>query len=132
MAINDPIADLLTRIRNAANAGLPTVVIPHSRIKAAIAQILRDEGFISSVEVAGEGWKKQIIIALKYTDEGDPIFASLARTSKLGRRQYVRAREIRPSRQGMGVAILSTSKGVMKDTDAKRQGLGGEILCTVW
>ncbi|MFH0800317.1 MAG: 30S ribosomal protein S8 [Pseudomonadota bacterium] len=132
MVVNDPIADMLTRIRNAANAGHPQVSVPHSSLKEAIARIFKDEGFIVGAEVAGEGWRKALIIELKYTEEGQPIFTDLSRTSKLGRRVYIGARDIRPSRQGVGVAILSTSKGVMRDTDAKRQGLGGEVLCTVW
>ena len=132
MSVNDPIADMLVRIRNAANAGLPTVSIPHSRLKESIARILLSEGFIRTVEAVGEGWRKSIFIDLKYMEDGIPVFANLKRTSKLGRRFYIGSKDIRPSRQGMGVAILSTSKGVMKDTDAKRQGVGGEVLCTVW
>ncbi len=132
MALNDPIADLLTRIRNAAHAHHDMVTIPYSKIKEAVSRVLLKEGFIKNVEAMGEGKRKSILIALKYTAAGRPIFASLEKTSKLGRRRYVAAADIRPSRQGMGVAILSTSKGVMKDVDAKRQGIGGEVLCTVW
>lgn len=132
MAINDQIADMLARIRNAANAGFPNVVVPHSKIKESIAKIICEEGFFRSYEVAGEGVRKALVIDLKYGSNGKPIFMALRRTSKLGRRYYVGTRDIRPSRQGMGVAILSTSKGVMKDVDAKRQGVGGEVLCTVW
>ncbi len=132
MAINDPIADLLTRIRNAANAHHDTVAVPYSKAKEAVSLVLLKEGFLKDVEAMGEGKRKSIVIALKYTSEGKPVFTSLEKTSKLGRRRYVAAADIRPSRQGMGVAILSTSKGVMKDVDAKRQGIGGEVLCTVW
>lgn len=132
MAVNDPIADMLARIRNAVNAKYPQVIIPHSKIKEAIARIIHKEGFVRGVEVAGEAGRKAIVIELKYSEDGRPIFNELRRVSKLGRRQYVSAREIRPTRQGVGVAILTTSKGVMKDSDAKRQGLGGEVICTIW
>ncbi|MFA4874941.1 MAG: 30S ribosomal protein S8 [bacterium] len=132
MAANDPIADMLTRIRNAASARHDTVAIPYSKTKEAIARVIAAEGFLKGVEVLGEGIRKSIVVSLKYTSKGGPTFANLARTSKLGRRVYIGASDIRPSRQGMGVAILTTSKGIMKDTDAKRQGIGGEIICTIW
>lgn len=132
MPINDPIADMLTRMRNAANAGFPKVCVPHSKIKESIARLLLSEGFLKDVEILGEGVKKTIVIGLKYDEKGEPIFSTLKRESKLGRRHYVNAKDIKSSRQGMGVSLISTSKGVMKDTDAKRQGVGGEILCTVW
>lgn len=132
MVANDSIADMLTRIRNAANAKHDQASIPHSRVKEALAKIMRDEGFIGHVEVVGTGTKKAIVIGIKYTSTGQPVFNDMQRTSRLGRRVYVSAKEIRPSRQGVGVAILSTSKGIMKDVDAKKQGVGGEILCTLW
>lgn len=132
MPVNDPIADLLVRIRNAANAKFDNVAMPHSKLREAVARVMLGEGFLNGVEVAGEGIRKSLVIALKYTEDRVPVFNELKRTSKLGRRVYVGADDIRPSRQGMGVAILSTSKGVMKDTDAKRQGVGGEVLCTIW
>lgn len=132
MPVNDPIADMLVRIRNAANAKVDTVAIPHSHLKEAIAHILKSEGFVGEVDVVGEGIRKNLVVEIKYTEERRPVFRELKRTSKLGRRCYIGVRDIRPSRQGIGVAILSTSKGVMKDVDAKRQGVGGEVLCTVW
>jgi Ribosomal protein S8 len=132
MAVNDPIADMLVRIKNAAHAGFPNVIIPHSKMKESIARVIQSEGFVKNIEVAGEGWRKSLIIDLKYTEAGKPVISSLTRTSKLGRRYYIGMKGIKPSRQGMGVAILSTSKGVMKDTDAKRQGVGGEVICTIW
>ena len=132
MAVNDPIADMLVRIRNGANAGFEHVSVPHSRMKESLAKIIFSEGFINGVEVAGEGVRKSIIIKLKYRPNGKPVFSNLARTSKLGRRFYLGAGDIKPNRQGMGVAILTTSKGIMKDLDAKRQGVGGEVLCTIW
>lgn len=132
MPVNDPIADMLVRIRNAANAGFASVVIPHSKIKESLARIIHAEGFVKGVEVAGEGTKKSIVVGMKYTEEGRPIFTEIMRTSKLGRRKYTKVKGIGPNRQGMGVAILTTSKGIMKDMDAKRQGVGGEVLCTIW
>jgi len=132
MPVNDPIADMLTRIRNAVHAKHVNVLVPHSGIKEALARVLAAEGFVREVEVAGEGVRKSIVITLKYMPSGEPVFRSLERTSKLGRRCYIGASDIRPNRQGVGTAILTTSKGVMKDVDAKRLGLGGEILCTAW
>ena len=132
MSFNDPIADMLTRIRNAAHARHDKVTIPHSGIKEALARILVSEGFLRSVDVGGEGIRKSIIIDLKYLPTGEPVFRNITRASKLGRRLYTSASDIRPNRQGIGVAILTTSKGVMKDVDAKRQGIGGEVLCTAW
>lgn len=132
MTLNDPIADMLSRIRNAANAHFDTVSIPHSKVKEAVGRVLTQEGYFADIEVMGEGIRKSIVLALKYRPNGKPIFTSLEKTSKLGRRKYIGAADIRPNRQGIGVAVLSTSKGVMKDVDAKRQGVGGEILCTIW
>ncbi len=132
MTLNDPIADMLIRIRNAANAHFDVVSIPHSKIKEAVGRVIQAEGFVSSLDVMGEGIRKSIVIGLKYKPNGKPVFMSLEKTSKLGRRKYVGASDIRPNRQGVGVAIISTSKGVMKDVDAKRQGVGGEVLCTIW
>jgi len=132
MTLNDPIADMLNRIRNASNAHHDTVSIPYSKIKEAVGRVIVAEGFLGDLEVMGEGTRKSIVIALKYRPDGKPIFTGLSRTSKLGRRRYTSAADIRPNRQGVGVSIISTSKGVMKDVDAKRQGVGGEVLCTVW
>jgi small subunit ribosomal protein S8 len=132
MSVNDPIADMLTRIRNAAHAHHDAVTIPYSRIKEAIARVLASEGFIKDVSVGGEGVRRALVVALKYVGSGRPVFQHLQRNSKLGRRVYVGAQKIRPSRQGMGVSILTTSKGVMKEMDAKKQNVGGEVLCIVW
>jgi small subunit ribosomal protein S8 len=132
MAVNDTIADMLTRIRNAAHARHDNVAIPHSKMNEAIARVLSGEGFLGGVDVLGEGIRRSIVVGLKYNERGEPVFRSLARTSKLGRRCYIGATDIRPNRQGVGLAILSTSKGIMKDVDAKRQGIGGEVLCTIW
>ncbi len=132
MSFNDSVADLLTRIRNAANAKHAQVAIPYSRLKESVAKIIADEGFLGSVDVVGSGLGKSIVINVKYKENGKPIFSSMHRVSKLGRRKYISSKEIKPSRQGMGVAIISTSRGVMKDVDAKRMGVGGEVLCAIW
>jgi len=131
MSFNDHIADMLTRVRNAANAGHDSVIIPHSKLKESIIKVICDEGFLDSVDVEGTGIRKSIIVKLKYID-GKPAFRDMSRVSRLGRRQYVSAKNIKPSRQGVGVSIISTSKGVMKDMDARRNGVGGEIVCSIW
>lgn len=132
MALNDPIADLLTRIRNAGHAGHESVTVRHSKIKESIARVLSHEGYVGSVDVVGEGSRKQVVVEITYTAHKKPTFCSLDKVSKGGRRVYVSNKEIKPTRQGMGVAILTTPKGVMTDTEAKRRGIGGEVLCTVW
>jgi len=132
MSLNDPIADFLTRIRNAAHAGHETVGVRYSKMKESIGRILAREGFIKDVDVIGEGIRKQVVVTLKYVSEKKPPFCSIDKVSKGGRRVYTTHKEIKPTRQGMGVAILTTPKGIMTDTDAKRQGIGGEILCTIW
>lgn len=132
MPINDPIADMLVRIRNAANARHESVALPHSKLKEEIASIMVNEGFLKSFDVVGEGWKKALVIGLTYTADRKPVIHKMKRESKLGRRLYIRAGDIKANRQGVGVAILSTSKGVFKDIDAKRHGVGGEVILTVW
>ena len=130
--MTDPIADMLTRIRNGLNAKHPEVIIPASRIKKSIAMILKEEGFLANVEIVGEGLKQVIVAALKYTPSKKSVISEISRTSKLGRRVYLGKDEIRSVRHGRGIAILSTSKGVMKNVDAKKHGVGGELLCIVW
>lgn len=132
MAINDTVSDTLTRIRNAGMAGHDTTNIPYSKMSESIARILMREGFVRDVQVVGDGIRKQINVAMKYAGPKRPVFTSIERTSKPGRRVYVSHKNIRPTRQGVGIAILTTPKGVMTDNDAKRQGVGGEIICTVW
>lgn len=132
MAFNDPIADMLTRIRNAANAKFDTVSIPYSTLKEQVARVMCEEGFLRDLNVVGEGVQKAITVGVRYLPDGSPVFNDMQRVSKLGRRVYVRAKEIRPNRQGVGVSILSTSKGVLRDIDARKQGVGGEVLCSIW
>lgn len=133
----DPIADMLTRIRNALMAGHSTVSLPHSKLKTAIAQILKDEGFIEDYAVAATDGSPQptLRLTLRYVGvrrEKRPVINGLQRVSTPGRRVYARKRDIPWVRSGMGVAILSTPQGVMTGSRARQLGLGGEVLCTVW
>jgi small subunit ribosomal protein S8 len=126
----DPIADMLTRIRNAGRALLPTVVIPHSRVKESVANILKAEGYVAEVAVEGKVPKK-ITLRLKY--EGKKcVIEGLKRVSKPGLRNYVGATEIPRVRGGLGVAVVSTSEGVMTGQEARKKNIGGELLCYVW
>lgn len=130
--MTDPIADMLTRIRNALMARHEEVVVPSSRLKEEIARILKAEGFIQHYEVSQKGARRTMRIVLKYTDGRRPVLSGLSRVSKPGRRVYVSRDEIPRVKGGLGFAILSTSKGVMTGEDAWRAGVGGEVLCYVW
>ena len=135
MTMSDPIADMLTRIRNALMVGHSSVRVPASKIKVAIAKILKDEGFIRDYYVAREHPQPQLVVKLKYVGERrerHPVITGLKRVSKPGRRIYTRASEIPWVRSGMGVAVLSTPKGVLTGQQARRLGVGGEVLCYVW
>ncbi|UXY16569.1 30S ribosomal protein S8 [Chitiniphilus purpureus] len=129
MAMHDPIADMLTRIRNAQRAEKNTVTMPSSKLKVAIAKVLQDEGYIESFVVAGDV-KPQLTIELKYY-AGRPVIERIERVSKPGLRIYKGATDIPQVMNGLGVAILSTSKGVMTDRKARANGVGGELLCIV-
>ena len=131
MTISDPIADMLTRIRNAIMARHDSVLIPASRLKLGIARIIKDEGFINDYEVLRGKPHRVIKIYLKY-DKNQPILSGLERISKPGLRMHVQRKEIPRVYGGLGVAILSTSKGVMTGQQAWRQRIGGELLCYVW
>ena len=131
MAISDPVADMLTRIRNAVMVRHDSVLVPTSRMKLAIAKILKEEGFISDYEVVKEKTYRVIKIHLKYIDKNQPVLSRLERVSKPGLRVYADRKEIPRIAAGMGVAILSTSKGVMTGQQAWRLGIGGELLCYV-
>ena len=126
----DPIADMLTRIRNAGRALLPTVELPHSRIKESVAGILKQEGYVSEVAVEGEKIKK-IKIRLKYQSRKS-VIEGLRRISKPGLRRYVGSTEIPRVRGGLGIVVVSTSEGLMTDTQARKKNLGGELVCYVW
>ena len=133
--LSDPIADMLTRIRNAIMAGHSTVAIPHSKTKLAIAQILKDEGYIADVTVEEGKPAPTIVITLKYWGsrrERRPVISDLKRVSKPGRRVYVGKNDIPWVLSGMGISILTTSRGIMTGQQARRQGVGGEVLCYVW
>jgi small subunit ribosomal protein S8 len=132
MNISDPIADLLTRIRNAAAAQHRTVDIPHSRMKTDITQILKDEGYIADFSVEGEIPNKIIQIELKYTADRSPVITGLKRVSKPGLRQYVGSGDIPRVLGGMGLAIISTSRGVITGRAARKAHIGGEVLCHIW
>ena len=130
MSMTDPIADLLVRMRNAAAVGKPTVSMPSSKIKAAIAGVLKDEGYIADFRVTENGAKASLEIVLKYF-EGKPVIERMQRVSRSGLRQY-RGKDALPKvLGGLGVAIISTSKGIMTDAQARQQGVGGEVLCFV-
>jgi len=130
--VNDPIADLLTRIRNGSVAKHEQVVVPASKLKLEVAKILREEGYISKCELVDEGWQGKIRIGLRYGAKREPVISGLKRVSKPGLRVYVGHDEIPRVRGGLGVTILSTPQGVMGDKEARRRRLGGEILCQVW
>jgi len=128
--LTDPISDFLTRFKNAARAGNETFTAPYSQIKADIAEILKPEGYLWKYEVV-TGERTELKVSPKFVD-GRPVLTDLKRVSKPGRRQYVGSQEIPRVMSGLGISILSTSKGVMSGTSAKRQKLGGEILANIW
>jgi small subunit ribosomal protein S8 len=130
--ITDPIADLLTRIRNANNVNHQTVDIPASKMKKSVAQILLDEGFISGLEVVKEGPQGTLRITLKYGPEKEKVITGLRRISRPGLRVYTSKTEIPRVLGGLGLVIMSTSKGIMSGKRAKREGFGGEVLAYVW
>jgi small subunit ribosomal protein S8 len=130
--MTDPIADMLTRVRNALAAKHPKVDVPSSKIKLEIARILREEGFISSYKLTGEGTRLNIRIYLRYGAKGEQLLSKLERVSKPGCRVYVDSKSIPKVLGGLGVNILSTSQGLKTDKQARREKLGGEILCRVY
>ena len=131
MSMQDPIADMLTRIRNAAAAGLEKVSMPLSKEKKAIAEVLKEEGYLSSVSVSGEGVKKEIVVELKYVGE-KAVIEGIERVSKSSCRIHCGSREIPRVRNGLGIVVLSTPKGIMSGRNAAKENVGGEILCRVW
>ena len=132
MAVNDPIADFLTRIRNAQMAKHASVEIPHSGTKREIARILTEEGYIGGFSEAGSGAEKRLVIELKYGPDGQRAIAGLRRMSRPGRRVYRKQKDIPRVLDGLGVAILSTSQGILTDHQARSRGVGGEVLCFVY
>jgi small subunit ribosomal protein S8 len=132
MSVTDPIGDMLTRIRNASNARHEKVLVPASRLKTRIAEVLKEEGFIKDWVLHEEGPQGAITILLKYTSEREPAISEIKRVSRPGLRRYVPTDAIPRILNGMGIAILSTSKGVLVDREARKQKVGGELICTVW
>jgi small subunit ribosomal protein S8 len=130
-AITDPIADMLTRIRNGLRARHARVDMPSSKLKVEIARILKDEGYIANFKLAEEGKKKTLRIFLRYTPDGDSVISSLERVSRPGRRVYVGAHKVPRVMGGMGINILTTPQGLMTGKAARKAGVGGELLCQV-
>lgn len=128
--MTDPISDMLTRIRNASKAVLPTVQMPHSKMKESIARLLLKEGYVSDVAVQGEKLKN-LKLTLKYTGRRG-VIEGLRRISRPGLRNYVGSGEIPRVRGGLGVAVISTSEGIMSGVEARRKNLGGEVVCYIW
>lgn len=131
MSMTDPIADFLTRIRNGIRASHSSVACPRSKLKMRLAEILRDEGYLDAVSDSDEN-KGQISMTLRYNDRSVSAITGLRRVSRPGQRTYVRAKDVPKVRNGLGVAIISTSHGVMTDREARKRGVGGEVLCEVW
>jgi len=130
--MTDPVSDFLTRLRNASKAGLAECVSPHSKLKESLASILKTEGYVSDVTTGSDAQgHKTVIVKLKYVNNA-PALTNISRVSTPGRRLYTTYTEIPRVLNGLGISILSTSKGLLKDQDARRQKVGGELLCNVW
>ena len=130
MTMTDPISDMLTRIRNGQKARKTSVAMPSSKVKVAVANVLKDEGYITDFEISGDGAEKALNVELKYF-EGKPVIEKVERVSKPGLRIYRGKDELPKIQNGLGVAVISTSKGIMTDAAARAEGQGGEILCIV-
>jgi len=131
MSMSDPIADLLTRVRNAQMAKLPTVGMPSSKMKVAISKVLQDEGYITGYKIEENGGKPILDIELKYF-QGRPVIEEIKRASRPGLRSYKGKEDLPKVRSGLGISIMSTNKGLMTETQARAVGIGGEVLCTVF
>lgn len=132
MNTTDPIADMLTRIRNANTVSHATVEVPASKLKVQLAKLLKEEGFIADYEVKEEGKFKVIVITLKYEANGKPVITKLQRVSKPGLRHYSKAKNLEKVLGGMGIAVVSTPKGLLTDRKARKENVGGEVLCYVY
>jgi small subunit ribosomal protein S8 len=130
--VTDTIADMLTRIRNANSMGYEEVTVPASKLKVELARILKEEGFIKEYKVVSENVQKNILLTLKYGNKKERVITGLKRISKPGLRVYVKSDEVPKVLNGLGIAIISTSKGIMTDKNARKQNLGGEVLAYVW
>ncbi len=132
MNSTDPIADMLTVIRNGVRVGREEVAVPASKIKLAVAEVLRREGFIAGLEVERRKPQDMIRIRLKYGKAGESAITSIRRISKPGRRMYCGKDDVQPVLRGLGISVLSTSKGVLSDREARKANVGGEVICQVW
>ncbi len=132
MSLTDPVADMLTRIRNAQASGLPAVQMPHSKLKSEIARMLKREGYIVDYTTEGHENKRTLRVFLKYHGDHQPAIRGLKRVSRPGLRRYVNSREVPRVLGGLGVAIISTSQGIFSDLEARKRKIGGEVLCHVW
>jgi small subunit ribosomal protein S8 len=132
MAMSDPIADMLTRIRNGGKAEFAKVDIPGAKLKLEMARVLKEQGYIKKYKFLEDDKQGVLRVYLKYAAEGRPAIYGLQRVSKPGRRVYTKAKEIKPVLNGLGISILSTSKGLMTDKQAKELNVGGEVLCNIW
>lgn len=130
--LSDPISDFLTRLKNASNARREEFTAPYSNIKFQIARLLQEEGYVWGSEVQGEGINKEIKVKVKFSSNGKPVLSNVKRCSKPGRRQYVDSTEIPRVLSGLGMAIVSTSKGIMSGAQARKQNIGGELIALVW
>ena len=132
MSMTDPISDMLTRIRNAGTARHLETSCPASKMKKAVAEVLKSEGFLGDVREEGDGPRKQLVLGIRYNDEGKPMIDGLRRISRPGRKVYVGAEDVPRLRGGLGLVVMSTSRGIMGDRDARAAHIGGEVLCEVW
>lgn len=132
MSMNDPLADMLTRIRNASRARFQSVEIPLSTLKADVARVLKEEGYIEDYQIVREGPQGVLKVQLRYGPHREQVITGIRRVSKPGRRQYTGGDKIPTVMSGLGIAVLTTSRGVMTDRAARREKIGGELLCEVW
>ena len=130
--MTDPIADMLTRMRNALMRGRPDVVMPSSSKKLAVAEVLEREGFIAGFEIVTKPVQNDLRVRFKYGPAGESVIGKMERVSKPGRRVYSGVQDLTPVLRGLGIAVISTSKGVMSDREARKAAVGGEVLCRVW
>jgi small subunit ribosomal protein S8 len=130
--MTDPISDMLTRIRNAGMARHAETACPSSRQKLAIAKVLEAAGFLGAVRVEPHAGHPQLVMTVRYDEDGEPLIDGIKRVSKPGRRVYVNAREVPKVRNGLGISVISTSKGILSDSSARESSVGGEVVCEVW
>ena len=130
--VSDPISDLLTRIRNAVMVSKSNIQIPHSKFKFQLTSLLKDEGYVSDVKITGEGTKKIINIELKYSEDGASVISGMNRLSKPGNRVYSSFDKLPRNNGGLGTVVVSTSRGLLSDSEARKRKLGGELICEVW